>query len=58
MTAEATPLRAGSEYGEYATAPDLGEHTDEVLTEVLGLAGVELGRLHDAGVIAGSSRQH
>jgi 2-methylfumaryl-CoA isomerase len=34
-------------------APLLGEHTDEVLSELLGLSGTEIGRLHDAGVIAG-----
>jgi 2-methylfumaryl-CoA isomerase len=36
-----------------APAPRLGEHTDEVLAEVLGLSAAELGRLHDAGVVAG-----
>ena len=35
-------------------APRLGEHTDEVLAEVLGLAGGEIGRLHDAGLVAGA----
>jgi 2-methylfumaryl-CoA isomerase len=34
-------------------APLLGEHTDEVLTEVLGLSDVEIGRLSDRGVVAG-----
>jgi 2-methylfumaryl-CoA isomerase len=34
-------------------APVLGEHTDEVLAEVLGLGDPEIGRLHDAGVVAG-----
>ncbi|HYN28826.1 MAG TPA: CoA transferase [Dermatophilaceae bacterium] len=34
-------------------APALGEHTDEVLAEVLGLGGAEIGRLHDTGVVAG-----
>jgi 2-methylfumaryl-CoA isomerase len=34
-------------------APLLGQHTDEVLCDVLGLSARELGRLHDAGVIAG-----
>jgi 2-methylfumaryl-CoA isomerase len=34
-------------------APLLGEHTDEVLLEVLGLSEAEVGRLHDAGVVAG-----
>ena len=32
-------------------APRLGEHTDEVLAEVLGLPGAEIGRLHDQGVV-------
>jgi 2-methylfumaryl-CoA isomerase len=34
-------------------APVLGEHTDEVLVELLGLNDTEIGRLHDAGVVAG-----
>jgi 2-methylfumaryl-CoA isomerase len=34
-------------------APALGEHTDEVLAEVLSLSDSEIGRLHDAGVVAG-----
>jgi 2-methylfumaryl-CoA isomerase len=34
-------------------APVLGEHTEAVLTEILGLPGAEYGRLHDAGVVAG-----
>ncbi len=39
-----------------APAPVLGQHTDEVFAEVLGLSDSELGRLHDAGVIAGPAR--
>jgi 2-methylfumaryl-CoA isomerase len=35
-------------------APRLGEHTDEVLSQVLGLPAAEIGRLHDAGIAAGS----
>jgi 2-methylfumaryl-CoA isomerase len=35
-------------------APRLGEHTDQVLAEVLGLGSGEIGRLHDAGVVAGA----
>jgi 2-methylfumaryl-CoA isomerase len=35
-------------------APRLGEHTDTVLTEVLGLSSVEIGRLHDQRIVAGS----
>lgn len=34
-------------------APRLGEHTDEVLADVVGLSESEIGRLHDAGVVAG-----
>lgn len=34
-------------------APMLGEHTDAVLAEVLGLPEREIGRLHDAGLVAG-----
>jgi 2-methylfumaryl-CoA isomerase len=34
-------------------APVLGEHSDAVLSEVLGLSSAEIGRLHDAGIVAG-----
>ena len=34
-------------------APRLGEHTDEVLAEVLRLSSAEIGKLHDAGTVAG-----
>src|SRR5438067_1021747 len=34
-------------------APLLGQHTDIVLTEVLGLSSAEIGRLHDNRVVAG-----
>jgi 2-methylfumaryl-CoA isomerase len=34
-------------------APRLGEHTEAVLTEILGLPSAEFARLHDAGVVAG-----
>ncbi len=34
-------------------APRLGEHTDEILLEVLGLSEGEVGQLHDAGIVAG-----
>lgn len=33
-------------------APRLGEHTDEVLSSVLGLSGPQIGALHDAGIVA------
>ncbi len=34
-------------------APRLGEHTDEILTEGLGLSQAEIGRLRDARIVAG-----
>ena len=34
-------------------APRLGEHTDQVLSDVLGLPGGEIARLHDTGIAAG-----
>ncbi|NCW20549.1 MAG: 2-methylfumaryl-CoA isomerase [Gammaproteobacteria bacterium] len=39
-------------------APRLGEHTDEVLLEVLGLSSGEVGQLHDAGIVAGPEEDH
>lgn len=47
----------GMARGEPGRAPRLGEHTDQVLVEVLGLADHELGRLHDAGLVAGPQSQ-
>jgi 2-methylfumaryl-CoA isomerase len=34
-------------------APRLGQHTDEILSGVLGLSGAEIGRLHDEKVVGG-----
>ncbi|MGD9537652.1 MAG: CoA transferase [Alphaproteobacteria bacterium] len=36
-----------------APAPRLGEHTDAILADLLGLSGAEIGRLHDQGIVAG-----
>jgi 2-methylfumaryl-CoA isomerase len=44
---------AGAERVPVRRAPQLGEHTEEILAEVLGMSGAEIGRLHDAGVVAG-----
>ena len=49
-----SPLRFGGlDLHDPAPAPRLGQHTDEILSECLGLSGAEIGRLHDAGVVAG-----
>ena len=37
-------------------APRLGEHTDEVLAEVLGMSSSQIGVLHDKGIVARSAR--
>lgn len=37
-------------------APLLGEHTEQVMTEILGMSGAEYGQLHDQGIVAGPSR--
>jgi 2-methylfumaryl-CoA isomerase len=47
-----SPLRWDGAYGEPGAAPVLGRDTEQVLAEVLGLTGAELGRLRDAAVIA------
>ncbi|MEN8112900.1 MAG: CoA transferase [Actinomycetota bacterium] len=36
-------------------APQLGEHTDEILEGILGMMPAEIGRLHDRKVVAGGS---
>jgi 2-methylfumaryl-CoA isomerase len=36
-----------------APAPTLGQHTDEILSDILGLSGAEIGRLHDEKVVGG-----
>jgi 2-methylfumaryl-CoA isomerase len=38
--------------GDVRPAPRLGQHTDEVLAEVLGMSSGEIARLHDDGVVA------
>ena len=35
-------------------APRVGQHTDEILADVLGLDSAVIGRLHDQGVVAGA----
>ena len=48
------PLDFGAEPRRPARpAPRLGEHSDTVLAEVLGLSPAEIARLHDRGVVAG-----
>jgi 2-methylfumaryl-CoA isomerase len=49
-----SPLQFGAlERVPVRRAPLLGEHTEEVLADVLGLSVAEIGQLHDEGVVAG-----
>ena len=53
--AAGTPIRAQGESRRAMTpAPLLGQHTDEVLLDVLGLDSGAVGRLHDTGIVAGA----
>ena len=56
LAAGATVRAAGMPRQPTAPAPLLGTHTDEVLHEVLGLDSGAIGRLHDAGIVAGPER--
>jgi len=49
-----SPLAFGAlERDAVGRAPKLGEHTDEILLDVLGLSETEVGNLHDAKIVAG-----
>ena len=45
-------LFSASGQREPVPAPLVGEHTEAILAGVLGLAGAEIGRLYDDGVVA------
>jgi crotonobetainyl-CoA:carnitine CoA-transferase CaiB-like acyl-CoA transferase len=45
-----TPLQMEGERFEAAPAPAAGEHTDEILTRVLGLGAQEIARLRASGI--------
>ncbi len=52
--APGSPMRfAANENLDAARAPILGEHTESVLAEELGLPSHEIGQLFDAGIVAG-----
>jgi 2-methylfumaryl-CoA isomerase len=48
-----TATLAGEDRGGVAIAPRLGQHTDEILAQILGLDSGAIGRLHDTGLVAG-----
>jgi len=47
-----SPIRfgAGGNLGALS-APRLGQHTDQILAEELGLSSGQIGQLHDEGVV-------
>ncbi|NIE63095.1 CoA transferase [Burkholderia sp. Ax-1719] len=52
-----SPIRQiNAKRAEISAAPVLGEHTDEILLEILRLDSGAVGRLHDAGIIAGPEK--
>jgi len=57
MVAASRPARWDDLREPPRAAPGLGQHSDEVMTEILGLSAAELAGLHDRGVIAGPSPQ-
>ncbi|RKQ72851.1 CoA transferase [Oceanibaculum indicum] len=52
------PLSFGAApHGNIVPAPALGQHSEAVLADVLGLPSGEIGRLFDAGLVAGPDRE-
>lgn len=49
-------IMAGTARTPVRPAPRLGTHTDEILAAELGLPEGEIGRLHDAGIVAGPEK--
>ena len=47
------PLSFGATTEKPQTSALLGQHTDEVLSEILGLSDGQIGRLHDSNIVAG-----
>ncbi len=54
-TAGSAATLGGEPRGVAPSAPRLGEHTDEVLADCLGLSSGEIGRLHDQGLVCGAN---
>jgi 2-methylfumaryl-CoA isomerase len=57
LTAGFPPEFRNEARGRVARAPRLGQHTDEVLAEVVGLSAAKIGELHDAGIVAGPNHE-
>lgn len=53
VTSARSPIRPGGRWIDPRPAPQLGQHTDEVLEELLGLSSREVSGLHDRQVVGG-----
>jgi 2-methylfumaryl-CoA isomerase len=53
LTPGAAASWRGEARGPVPSAPRLGQHTDEILADMLGLPDHAIGRLRDAGLVAG-----
>ena len=49
----ASPLDFSQVAAASTARASLGEHTDEILLDILGLSEGEVGKLHDEGIVAG-----
>jgi crotonobetainyl-CoA:carnitine CoA-transferase CaiB-like acyl-CoA transferase len=47
----ASPIRYSDATATYAAPPMLGEHTEDILTGLLGKTPGEVAQLHDSGAI-------
>jgi 2-methylfumaryl-CoA isomerase len=56
LAAGATARISNLARGPIAPAPLLGQHTDAVLSQLLGLSDQAIGKLHDSGIVAGPER--
>ncbi|MFI0844945.1 CoA transferase [Mesorhizobium sp. IMUNJ 23232] len=57
LTPGAAASFSGMERDVPGRSPMLGEHTDEVLADLLGLSEAEIGALHDRKIVAGPGKQ-
>jgi 2-methylfumaryl-CoA isomerase len=56
VLAASVPMAFAGLERPHPVAPVLGAHTEQILAEELGLAPAEVGRLFDAGLVAGPAR--
>jgi 2-methylfumaryl-CoA isomerase len=56
LTAGAIVRERGAAPGVGKPAPIIGEHTDDILSKVLGLTANHVERLHEEGIVAGPDR--